>query len=101
MEPISRIDSSINQLFFRGVNVTYLARTSDFESVLYLLVNGALPNANQRDDLAHRMMELRGLYKEDFQSLDELVQNLDRMKSEYELSLFDTLLTFVTLCPLV
>jgi citrate synthase len=47
------------------------------------------------------MMELRGLYKEDFQSLDELVQNLDRMKSEYELSLFDTLLTFVTLCPLV
>lgn len=101
MEPISRIDPSINQLFFRGLNATELANTQDFESVLYLLVNGALPNTNQRDELANRMIELRGLYKTDIQSLNELVQNLDRIKRESELSLFDTLLAFVTLCPIV
>ncbi len=101
MEPISKIDPTINQLFFRGLNAAELASTQDFESVLYLLVNGALPETNQRDELVNRMIELRGLYKEDIQSLDGLVRNLDRMKTENELSLFDTLLTFVTLCPIV
>ena len=101
MESISRIDSTKNQLYFRGINATELATSSDFESVLHLLVHGTLPNANQRDELTHRMIELRGLYKADIQSLEGLVQNLDRMKSEKGLSLIDTLLTFVTLCPIV
>ena len=101
MEPISRIDPSINQLFFRGLSATELARTSDFESVLYLLVHGTLPNANQLEDLKKRMVELRGLFKEHFRSLEILVANLDVIKEEHGLNLYETLLTFVTLCPLV
>ena len=101
MEPISKINPTKNQLYFRGVNATVLATSSDFESVLYLFVHGTQPNSNQRDELAQRMIELRGLYREDIQSLDGLAYNLDRMKSEYELTLFDTLLAFVTLCPIV
>ncbi|MBY8996249.1 MAG: citrate/2-methylcitrate synthase [Candidatus Thorarchaeota archaeon] len=101
MEPISRIDPSINQLYFRGFNATYLAGTLDFESVLYLLVHDSLPDADQRVELEQRMIELRGLYKEEIQSLDILVQSLDDIRDEHELCLFDTLLAFVTLCPLV
>jgi citrate synthase len=101
MEPISRIDPSINQLFFRGINAAELACTSDFESVLYLLVHGALPNASQHDELIKRIVRLRDLYREDFHSLEILVTNLDAISEDYGLNLYDTLLTFVALCPIV
>jgi citrate synthase len=101
MKPISRIDPLINQLYFRSINATDLARTHDFESVLYLLVHGALPNHVQREELAHRMIELRSVHKEDFQTLNSLVLNLNSMRDEHGLNLFDTLLAFVALCPIV
>jgi citrate synthase len=101
MDPISRIDPSINQLFFRGLNATELASTSDFESVLYLLVHGCLPTVDQRDELENRMVELRGFYSRDIPTLNALVQVLDTIRDEQGLSLFDTLLAFVSLCPII
>ena len=101
MEPISRIDPTTNQLFFRGHNATDLAKSSDYESVLHLLVTGSMPTAEQRHNLVTRMIELRGLYNENFHSLDTLVKNLDTLRIENNLNLYDILLTFVTLCPLV
>jgi citrate synthase len=101
MEPISRIEPSTNQLFFRGMNVTHLASTYDFESVLYLLIHGKLPNEDQRDEIVNRMIELRSLYKEDFRTLNTLVQSLDTLRDELGMSLFDTLLAFISLCPVV
>ncbi|MFX1559716.1 MAG: citrate/2-methylcitrate synthase, partial [Promethearchaeota archaeon] len=96
-----RIDPSINQLFFRGLDATELARSSDFESVLYLLVQGSLPNSNQRGQLVSQMIKLRGLYREEYQSMEILARNLDIIRDEQGLNLHDTLLTFVTLCPIV
>lgn len=101
MEPISRIDSSANQLFFRGLDAIELASNSDFESVLYLLVHGALPNSSQLQQLKSRMIELRGLYREEYKSLETLVEDLDIIRDEQGLNLYDTLLAFVTLCPIV
>jgi len=101
MEPISRIDSSANQLFFRGLDAIELASNSDFESVLYLLVHGALPNSTQLQQLRSRMIELRGLYREEYKSLVTLVKDLDIIGDQQGLNLYDTLLAFVTLCPIV
>jgi citrate synthase len=101
MDPISRIDPSINQLFFRGLNATELASTLDFESVLYLLVHGCLPTADQRNVIESQMIELRGFYTRDILTLNTLVQKLDVIRNENELGLFDTLLAFVSLCPIV
>jgi citrate synthase len=101
MEPISRIDPSTNQLYFRGINAIDLARTADFESVLFLLVNGDLPTNSQRKKLIHRMNQLRKLYTDDIQSLNALIYRLASLRKEHNLNLHDTLLTFVTLCPFV
>ncbi len=101
MKPISRIDSITNQLYFRGISATELARTSDFESVLYLLVHGSLPTIQQREQLVRKMKEFRQFYKKDIQSLNEVVNNLDTLRDKHGLDLYETLLTFVTMCPIV
>jgi len=101
MEPISRIDPSTNQLYFRGINAIDLARTADYESVLFLMVNGELPTSSQRKELIHRMNQLRRLYTDDIQSLNALIYRLAGLRKEHKLNLHDTLLAFVTLCPFV
>ncbi len=101
MKPISRIDPTTNQLYFRGISVTELACSSDFESVLYLLVHGILPTTQQREQLVSQMKEFRGFYKKDIQSLNSVVKNLDTLRDKHGLDLFETLLTFVTMCPIV
>lgn len=97
MEPISRIDPSVNQLYFRGYNATELAKTLSFESVLYLLVHGNLPSEKQTADLMKRMIELRGLYRNEMKTLEDMIIGL----SEFDLGLYDSLLAYVTLCPMV
>jgi citrate synthase len=47
------------------------------------------------------MNELRHLYTTDFQSLDALVKRLGYFESDHGLDLYDTLLAFVTLSPIV
>ncbi len=101
MEPISRIDPKTNQLFFRGFNAVNLAESTDYESVLFLLVQGNLPTDSQRKNLIRSMNQLRKVYTNEIQSLDKLIDNLDRFREEHNLDLHDTLLAFVALCPLV
>ncbi len=101
MEPISRIDSSHNQLFFRGINALDLARSSDFESSLYLLIHGNLPTLEQHKELFQRMIELRKYYSENIESLEALARNLNELKNRHLLNLHDTLLAFVSLTPLI
>ena len=101
MKPISRLDPTTNQLYFRGKSATELASTSDFESVLYLLVHGRLPTIQQREQLILQMKEFRSFYEKDIQSLNSIVKNLDTLRDKHELDLYKTLLTFVTMCPIV
>ncbi len=101
MKPISRIDPTTNQLYFRGISATELASSSDFESVLYLLVHGSLPTTQQKEQLVCQMKEFRGFYKKDIQSLNAIVKNLDKLRDKHGLDLYETLLTFVTMCPIV
>ncbi len=101
MKPISRIDVSKNKLFFRGFDVTELSRKYGFEEVLYLLMNAELPSNNELHELAKKLVELRRYYTDETLSLEELARNLDRIRSENQLSLEDILLTFVSLAPLV
>ncbi|MFW9808659.1 MAG: citrate/2-methylcitrate synthase [Candidatus Thorarchaeota archaeon] len=101
MEPISEIDPSTNQLYFRGFNAVELARTTDFESVLFLLVNGNLPTSRQRMDLIQRMKSFRGFYTHDIKSIGNLIDRLGNFRTHSNLDLHDTLLAFVTLCPII
>lgn len=101
MEPISEIDSSTNQLFFRGINATSLAKESDYESVVYLLIHGTLPSANQRDDIKTRMIEFRDLYSKEMVSIQALARNFDTLKEEKSLDTEDALLAFVSLSAVV
>ncbi len=101
MEPISKIDSSTNQLFFRGINVIELAKKSDYESVLYLLIHGALPSANQRDEIKARMISFRDLYSKEMDSIQTLARSLDTLKEQHALEMEDALLAFVSISAVV
>ena len=100
-EPISRIDPYTNKLYFRGLDATELAKKSDYESVLYLLIHGQKPTDSQRTRLIRRMTQLRDLYTEDIQSLDILIDRISELREGHSLNLHDTLLTYVTICPFV
>lgn len=101
MEPISRIDSTTNQLFFRGINVVDLARESDYESVLYLLIHSSLPTPKQRDEIANKLIAFRNLYSKDMDSLQLLALNFDKIKREHSLEHEEALLAFVSLSAIV
>ena len=101
MEPISRIDSKTNQLFFRGYNAADLSKSHDFETVLLLLINGHLPSDQELAATTKRMVELREFYDDDIGSLSDLAWSLDRIKDDNKLDIHDTLLTFVALAPLI
>jgi len=101
MEPISRINSTINQLFFRGINATSLANDFDFESVVHLLIHGSLPSANQRDEIKDRMIAFRDLYSKEMDSIQSLARNLDTLKEQNSLEMEDAILAFVSLSAVV
>ncbi len=100
MEPISSIDSSSNQLYFRGLNAVRLAREQDYESALFLLVHGQLPTGRQHHSIGQRLVKLRDLYKPKMDSIESLVKALQSILDEYHLPLEDLLLAFVALAPL-
>lgn len=101
LEPISRIDSKVNQLYFRGYNAVDLASTRDFETVLFLLVNGSLPTETQKENLIHSMVKHRELFTDNTLTLEDLIGQIDVFREQRNLDLYDTLLAFVTLCPMV
>jgi citrate synthase len=101
MEPISRIDSSTNQLFFRGINVADLAKEMDYESVLFLLLYGSLPTAKQHDVTRSRMIAFRNLFTQDMDSLKSLVDKMDFIKLENSLEMDEALLAYVSLSAIV
>lgn len=101
MEPISKIDSSTNQLFFRGISATKLAVESNYETVVYLLLFGNLPSTQEYEKTKSKMIEFRDLYTEDMVSMKALVEKFDLLKNEYVLSLKDRLIAFISLSALV
>jgi len=101
MEPISKIDSSSNQLFFRGLSATKLAEESTYESVVYLLLFGKHPSIQQYEKMKSQMIEFRDFYTEDMVSMNALVEMYRSLKNEYSLSLIDSLIAFISLSALV
>jgi citrate synthase len=101
MEPISRIDPSKNQLFFRGLSATDLCRKHSYEAVFFLLLNGRLPDTNELRDITQRLIELRKFYSRDIVSLADLARSLDHLKKKYRLSNEDVLISYLSLSPLV
>ena len=101
MEPISRIDSSTNQLFFRGINAIELARESDFESVLHLLIHCSLPSVKQRQGIGTKMSGFRDLYSDKMDSLQSLARHIDKLKIANSLEKEDALLALVSLSTVV
>jgi len=101
MEPISRIDSTTNQLYFRGINVTNLSIETDYESVFYLLMHGSLPSAKQRDKIKNKMILFRDLFSEEMDSFQSLVACFDKLMSENSLEKEEALLAFVSLSAVV
>lgn len=101
MEPISRIDAAANQLFFRGINVTNLAKDSDYESIVHLLIHGSFPSSNQREEIKARIIKFRDLYSEEMVSLKSLAMIMDTLQQQNSLNTEDTLLAFVSLSAIV
>jgi citrate synthase len=52
---ITFIDGDAGLLYYRGYPIEQLAEKSDFLEVSYLLLNGELPNAEQKDAFSKRM----------------------------------------------
>ena len=100
MEPISSIDTSSNQLYFRGLNAVKLAREQDYESVLFLLVHGQLPTARKHHSIKQRLIKLRALYSPKMNSIESLVKALQSIRDENDLPLEELLLALVALAPL-
>jgi citrate synthase len=101
MGPISRIDSSNNQLFFREYKITDYCKGTDFETILYLLINGRWPSDSEIEGFSNRMVELRSFYNDDVNSLFDLAWSLEKIRKDNNLDLHDTLLAFVALAPIV
>ena len=47
---IGFVDGANGKLLYRGYPIEELARSSDFEEVCYLLLNGQLPNVGEKDE---------------------------------------------------
>jgi len=58
---ICKIDGEQGKLYYLGYPIDQLVESADFEEVTYLLLNGELPNAAERDDFSRRMREGRHL----------------------------------------
>jgi citrate synthase len=58
---ISHVDGARGRLIYRGHDAVALAETGPFESVWYLLANGAMPNAAEVDRFRRRVGEEGGL----------------------------------------
>ena len=101
MKPISRIDDSKNLLFYRGFDATELSRNHSFEEVFYILLNGEPPSNAELKEIFQKLIDLRKYYTTDLTSLADLARNLGQLKDHDQLTCHDTLLTFVSLAPLI
>jgi citrate synthase len=54
---ITYIDGDKGELLYRGYPIDQLATQCDFLEVCYLILNGELPNADQKDDFVHRVTQ--------------------------------------------
>ncbi|MDO9052375.1 MAG: citrate synthase [Gallionella sp.] len=52
---ITFIDGDAGLLYYRGYPIEQLAEKSDFLEVCYLLLNGQMPNAEQKSEFEHKM----------------------------------------------
>ena len=58
---ISDVDGANGVLIYRGYRIEELAARSTFEETAYLLLNDALPTAEELRDFTHRLVDARGL----------------------------------------
>ena len=61
---VSLVEGTEGRLSYRGYKIQDLAANSSFEEVIYLLINGELPNKTQLDALSRTMRERRELPEE-------------------------------------
>ncbi|MFC1859401.1 citrate/2-methylcitrate synthase [Thermodesulfobacteriota bacterium] len=110
MQPISHIDTQNGILYFRGRNAVHLAQNKSYEEVLFLLVNGRVPNEEETWSLRRRMSELRHIAQDngvdfvkqkDAGGLPQLALKLENFSKAHRLDTHDTLLLFVTMIPVV
>ncbi|MCI4349164.1 MAG: citrate synthase [Thermoplasmata archaeon] len=73
------IDGKKGRLLYRGYDIRDLAQYSTFEEVAYLLWNGRLPTADQREALRARLGELRTLPEPVMRIVSEMPQGGNAM----------------------
>src|SRR5580765_5392039 len=61
---VSLVEGTEGRLSYRGYKIQDLAANSSYEEVLYLLLNGELPNADQLKDISNTLRERRDLPNE-------------------------------------
>ncbi|MFW9909965.1 MAG: citrate/2-methylcitrate synthase [Candidatus Thorarchaeota archaeon] len=112
-EPICRIDVDKGLLLFRGIDATRLAANNSFVEVLDLIVTGVFPNSTRVLEITKKMAAftdmaqnlLQGLFdekpKECEEPLSSFLERMPEIAKELNLSLFDSLLMFVTYIPII
>jgi len=73
---ISFIDGAIGLLEYRGYNINALARKSNIEEVIYLLMFGSLPSASEWYQFRHMLAQYRSLPEEYVESLAGIPLNI-------------------------
>ena len=58
---ICKIDGEVGKLYYYGYSIEDLAERCSYEEVIYLLLKGELPNADQLAALKKELAEARGL----------------------------------------
>lgn len=58
---ICKVDGALGRLYYRGYSIDVLAKNSNYEEVVYLLLYGKLPTAQQLADITKQLAESRDL----------------------------------------
>ncbi|MDQ5824552.1 MAG: tungsten formylmethanofuran dehydrogenase [Chloroflexota bacterium] len=69
---ISNVEGTVGRLSYRGYTIQDLAANSDFEEIIYLLINGELPTAAQLEEIRTTMSSRRELPAEAMNVLSAL-----------------------------
>ncbi|MCL4363581.1 citrate/2-methylcitrate synthase [Candidatus Marsarchaeota archaeon] len=76
---ICKVDGINGRLWYRGYSIEALAENSNFEEVSYLLIYGALPDAEQMEAFSKKLKQYRELSQTTIDILSRMVGRADPM----------------------
>jgi len=76
---VGKVDGQLGRLYYRGYSIDLLAKNSDFEETVYLLLNGGLPSKQQLTKISKDLADARDLPKGVIAIINEMTGKADPM----------------------